>query len=152
MADPDYAGAVKSIEDRLTANWATTPIAFENDGAPSVVDGSNNLRPWVYCEVISTPGGIVGAGKPGAHVVVDEGLVQVIVFVPTGTGRLVARQYATAIGEIFRVKEFYNLIAGACVRTWTPEIGPGNRSQSENPRGSWWAVTVTIPFEFIHLA
>ena len=152
MADPDYAGAVKAIEDRLTANWTTTPIGFENDDRPTVLDGSGNLKPWAYCEILSTESGIKGAGKPGSHVVIDEGLVQVTVFVPAGSGRLLGRQYATAIGEIFRAKEFYNAISGACVRTWTPEVGPGNPATSENPSGNWWAVAVTIPFEFIHLA
>lgn len=149
---PDYAGAVEAIEAKLAAEWTTTPLVFENDEAPATSDGNGNLLPWAVCEVLSTDSGIRGAGKPGSHVTVDEGLVQVTVFVPSGTGRALARQHATAIGELLRTKEFYNTVPGACVRTWTPEISPGNPASSENPSGNWWAVTVTVPFEFIHLA
>lgn len=148
----DYAGAVAAIETRLSSNWTTTPIGFENSDDPVQVNGSGDLAPWVFCEIVSDRASIRGAGKPGSHVVIDEGFISATVFVPVGSGRATARQYAVSIGEIFRTKEFYNSDAGACVRTWTPEIGPGNPATSENPSGNWWAVTVTIPFEFFHLA
>lgn len=148
----DYDGAVAAIEGRLTANWTTTPIGFENEDDPVQTGGDGNLAPWVFCEVVSDRAGIRGVGKPGSHVVVDEGFISATVFVPVGSGRAIARRHAVAIGEIFRTKEFYNSDPGACVRTWTPEIGPGNPATSENPSGNWWAVTVTIPFEFFHLA
>lgn len=148
---PDFAGAVKAIEDKLKAEWTTTPIGFENEDDPEVTSGGQ-LVPWAFCEVLAGRAGIRGVGKPGDHVVVDEGDITVTVFVPRGTGRATALQLATAIGEIFRVQEFYNDVPGACVRTWTPAVGAGNSASSENPSGNWWGVTVTIPFEFIHLA
>ncbi len=148
----DWAGACAAIEQRLSANWSTTPIGLENGAEPAMQDGSGLLTPWAFCEIESDDANIRGIGKPGSHVVVEDGAIVITVFVPLGTDRSTARTYAGQIGEIFRVKEFYNSEPGCCVRTWTPRVGRGEETVSENPKGKWWAVPVTIPFEFIHLA
>jgi hypothetical protein len=148
---PDIAGALAAIESRFDTMWTATPKAFENGQAPDVLDGNGLLVPWVHFEAFATRAGIKGAGKPGDHVVVEDGEIVATVFVPVESNRATALQYATAIGEIFRVKEFYQS-AGTCVRSWTPRVGRGDVTTSENPNGNWWAVTVTIPFEFIHHA
>lgn len=147
----DYAGAVAAIEARLMASWAITPIAFANAEAPMVV-AAGALVPWVYCEVSSLGSTIVGAGRPGDHVNRVAGEIEVMVYVPVGSGRATAMQHAVAIGEIFRVKEFYNEEPGACLRTWVPRVLGGQQAASENPDGNWWMVSVIIPFEFYHLA
>ncbi len=149
----DYAGAAAAIEARLTANWTTTPIAFENEKLPSGIIGSlpnRALNPWVLCEVVGEDGEIVGAGKPGDHVNRLSGTIEITVFVPVDSKRATARGHAVAIGEIFRNQEFYQS-AGACVRTWVPWIGGGRRAKSENPDGNWWALPLIVPFEFINI-
>ncbi len=148
---PDIAGAMAAIEQRLTDNWTTTAIRFSNDGNfGGAFDGSGNAIAWVHCEIENEDGGIVGAGKPGDQVNLDRGIIGIMVFVPTGTARATAREYASTIGEIFRVKEFYRA-AGYCVRTWKPHVGRASEATSENPSGNWYCVPVTIPFEFISI-
>lgn len=145
----DIAGALAAIEERFKSAWSATPYGLENGPEPNVRDGNNLLVPWVYFEAFATASGIKGVGKPGNHVVVDDGEIFATVFVPLGSERGVARQHAVAIGEIFRVKEFFKVETGCCVRTWTPRVGRGEKTVSENPDGNWWAVSVIIPFEFI---
>jgi hypothetical protein len=148
-----HAGAVAAIEARLTANWTTTPIAFENAASdPVVLDGNSVPIPWVFCEVETDAAGIRGVGTPGSHTVLETGVVRVTVFVPVGTERATAQQYADSIGEIFRVKQFYDTDPGACVRTWTPTVSLGRPAETQNPAGSWWAVSVAIPYEFYNRA
>jgi len=147
----DIAGALAAIEQRFDAAWTATPKAFENDPAPVVQDGNGIVSPWVYFEAFVTDADIRGVGRPGSHVVIDRGEIVVTVFAPLNSSRAIALQHATAIGEIFRVREFYQVEPGCCVRTWTPLVGRGDRTVSENPDGNWWAVSVTIPFEFIRL-
>jgi hypothetical protein len=145
----DYPGAVEAIEARLSAGWSTTPIAFDNDDTPDILDAEGRPKPWVFCEVLTTDAVLAEVGVPGANATRDEGLVRCVVFVPAGTGRALARQYAAQIGEIFRTAEFYTADAGACVRTWVPRISPGNTATSRNPDGNWWAVTMTVAWDFI---
>lgn len=147
----DIAGALAAIEARFDALWTATPKAFENSPKPNVIDGNGLLKPWVYFEAFVTRAEIHGAGKPGDHVIVEIGDIVATVFTPFNTARSTGMAHAAAIGEIFRVKEFYQS-AGACVRSWTPRVGRGEQTVSDNPNGNWWAVTVTIPFEFYHLA
>jgi hypothetical protein len=147
---PDIAGAMEAIEQRLRDNWTTSPIILPNEGEQAAfVDGAP--VPWVLFEIENEEGDIIGAGKPGSHVNVDRGSIVAKVFVPTGVGLSTARTHATAIGEIFRVKEFYRS-SGFCVRTWKPHVGRALPARSENPEGLWFCVTVTIPFEFISIA
>jgi hypothetical protein len=149
----DFAGAAAAIEARLLANWTTTPVAFENGEAPQVADPEDgSLRPWVFCEIVADGAGIDGFGLPQNNVVRELGAIEIAVFVAVGSGRDLARQYAVQIGEIFRVRRFYDDAPGTYVRTWTPSVGVGRVVTTENPSGNWFSVPVRIPFEFYHRA
>lgn len=148
----DIAGALAAIEARFDAAWTATPKAFENGPAPQVQDVNGILLPWVFFEAYVNEADIRGVGRPGNHVVIDRGEIAATVFVPLNSNRATALQHATAIGEVFRVQEFFHAEPGCCVRTWTPVVGRGDRTVTENPDGNWWAVTVSIPFEFIRFA
>lgn len=148
----DIAGALAAIEARFNSAWTATAKAFPNGAAPTVRDANGIILPWVYFDAYVTDADIRGVGRPGNHVVIDRGEIEATVFVPIDSNRLTALQYAVSIGEIFRVDEFYHAEPGCCVRTWTPLVSRGDRTISENPDGTWWAVSVTIPFEFIRFA
>lgn len=148
----DYAGAVAAIKDRLRANWTTTDIGFENGQPPRTMDADSQLVPWVFCAVVADGAGIEGFGLPGDHVVRERGAIEIEVMVPAGTGDDIARQYAVAIGEIFRARRFYDAEPPAYLRTWTPTVRDGRPGRSENPSGNWWCLPVSIPFEFYHRA
>lgn len=142
----DFAGAVAAISARLeTMKPAGLPIAWPNQPRPEVVDGNGLPIAWAYAEVTGTTSRIHGVGVPGDHVVVDDGLIIATVFVPDGGGTAQAFTLAGQIGEIFRVKQFYDAEPGVCVRTWTPRISGGDAGSDD---GMWFAVAVTIPFEF----
>jgi hypothetical protein len=146
----DWEGAVAAIEALFAAAWgATTPVGYENQPPPAVVDGSGNQIPWVYIEVTGTTATIIGTGTPGNQTVLDDGLITIHAYAATGAGRATARANARQAGEIFRVKKFYDTDPGAYVRTWTPRMlggGPGSDD------GIWWRQSVVIPFEFWHRA
>ncbi len=145
----DIAGALAAIEAKFRAEWTLTPISMDNDDSgPTTEDADGVSEPFVYFDANSEDSDIIGVGAPGNQTTVDYGVIEATVFVPLGSQRAIARQHATAIGEIFRVKEFYQS-AGACVRTWQPRVRRGETTSSENPNGKWWAVAVSIPFEFI---
>lgn len=144
----DYAGAVAAIFARLQAQWTDTPIAFPNGEEPATVDPGTGLpRPWIYAEVIGAGSAIVGAGVPGDHVYVYDGVIKLHVFSPKGTGTDQAFQNATTLGEIFRTREFYNETPGHCVRSWSPRVDNGGDGDSD---GIWFRVTTSIPFEYWH--
>lgn len=142
----DFAGAAAAIESRLEAQKpAGLPIAWPNRPRPDVVDGGGKPVPWAYAEVIGTGAEIRGVGIPGDHVVVEDGLIMITVYVPDGEGTAPGFALAGQIGEIFRVKEFFQDGPGVCVRSWTPRISGGGAGDDN---GMWFAVVVTIPFEF----
>ena len=150
----DYAGAVAAIQARLTANWTTTKVGFQNDKPPSTpwppVDGNGDPEPWVYFEVIGNGSALRGAGLPGSQEWLYEGHLLAHVYVPVQTGIAVAHQHAVAIGEIFRVKQFYETAPATCVRTGYGD-GPWTDGGEMNPEhGTYFRVTMTCPFQFYY--
>lgn len=152
----DYAGAVAAIKQRMIDNWTTTPIVFRNPPPDSYDPSSNAQQAWVYFEVVGNGSELRGAGKPGDHIWIYRGFVFAHVFVPARSGDELARQYAVAIGEIFRAQGFYNDGSGAIVRTWAPRTDDGGsalhgpQSGIINDDGNWFRVTCSIPFEYLH--
>ena len=154
----DYAGAVTAIKARMVEQWKTgdlprTPVVFQN--ASNAYDPSSDTdAPWVYFEVISSPtGGLRAAGSPGSLVWNYRGNIYAHVFYPINSGIDDVIAAAVAIGEIFRVKKFYDATEGCYVRTG---IGPNGQGPSVDGGGSasddgqWFRVTATIPFEYVH--
>lgn len=146
----DYAAAVRALKDRLAAGWATTPILFENEGAPVMADDAGNLTPWIECLVLADSSEQMTIGGTGNRITVDEGVVSVTVFTPAGMGTDLAYQRAVTIGEI--MGHAVMTVSGRRLETKTPLIGQGSRATSENPEGVWHALAVTVPFSFYRLA
>lgn len=121
------------------------PIGWPNEARPDVIDVNGNPAPWAYAEVMSTGADIRGVGVPGDHVVVEDGIIMLTVFVPDGEGTATAFGLAGQLGEIFRVQQFYDAEPGVCIRTWTPRISGGDSGSDD---GMWFAVSVSIPFQF----
>ncbi len=144
----DYAGAVAAITARLKEQWGDrTPIGVLNEARPDLVDDNGDPVPaWLFLEVVGAGSDIVGAGRPGDHRWVYDGLIQIHVFVPVGGGSAEAFRLATDAGEIFRAAEFYRQ-DDCCVRSWSPRLDGGDGGSED---GMWWRVTATIPFEYLH--
>ena len=142
----NFAGAVAAIRSRVAAmRPVELPIGWPNEARPDVIDANGNPAPWAYAEVSSTGAEIRGVGVPGDHVVVEEGVIMMTVFVPDGEGTATAYGLAGQLGEIFRVQQFYDAEPGVCIRTWTPRISGGDSGSDD---GMWFAVSVSIPFQF----
>jgi hypothetical protein len=152
----DIAGALAAIEAWLTANWTATPIAFENlDPAdPSQpwppVDGNGAPVAWVFCELVDVDPKMVGFGKPGSQTIIEQGLIKLYVMVQKGGGLADARVKATALGEIFRQKEFFNSDPTARVRTRTPRVGRDPLISEDG--NSICGASCSVPYEFWHQA
>lgn len=156
----DYAGAKAAIRTRLSDNWTTTRITYQNETpddpwppATTGGDGFPVLSPFVHLEIATTDSAMRGAGTPGNQVWVTRGLILVHVFVPQGTGDGTATTYANTIGEIFRAKVFYNSGDGCYVRTWAPRVDEGGPASdpTETHDGVWFRVTMICQMEYWHL-
>ena len=145
----DFAGAVGAIKQRLRDHWTATPILFENEEPPAEIMAGGAA--WIECAVLADLAEQRSIGSPGSNVLVDEGAIEITVFVPAGTGTEIAHQHAVGIADIFRNQNFYRDGEGRQVMTTMPLIGRGSRAESENPSGTWWAVAVTTPFSFYRL-
>jgi hypothetical protein len=148
---PDYPGAEEAIKQRVRDNWSTTPVMWDGDPKPPTTivgdDGIVKPTPWVWGEITNTHSPLVGAGLPGNQLWIYDGLIGLHVFVPADTTDSLAKRHAWDLGEIFRVKLFYNEVDGFGVRTWSPRIGRGGRGDDA---GNWSRASVTIPFEYYH--
>lgn len=141
---PDVAGAIAAIEQRLADNWSTTPIRKEND---PVREPPADASEFVLIEVSVTQSTLRAVGEPGDQFWLYEGVVDVHVFTPVGSGADVGRSHAALIGEIFRNAVFYNSVPDYQVRTLSPRIDGGGKGSED---GNWFRVTMTCPFEYFH--
>lgn len=150
----DYAGAVAAMRARFTANFTAAPASFQNEDPPQRPWPPNNpASPWAYFEVVETRNGLRGAGLPGNQVWLSVGNIYVNVFVPRGYGFADHLALAGLAAEVFRAQTFYNSEPGCCVRCWG-ENGEGPTIQggdSAADDGTWFGVTVAIPFQFLYI-
>lgn len=152
----DYAGACTAIKDKFAAAWTSIPAAntgYANEADPKMTDSSGLPASWARFEIVHAGSRKIGAGTPGASVIVYDGLIKVHIFTPNGSGDDQGRAYALAAGEIFRNQVFFDGVTPGCfVRSGydlngQPRIDEGGL-QSED--GLWFATTATIPFEYWH--
>lgn len=148
----DLAGALAAIETRLAVSWSLTPVIYENiepEGAFPPVNEAGSLLPWVFVELIDVGADIIGFGTPTNQTVLDSGFLRMHVMAPKGDGLTQARQYAVALGEIFRQQQFFNADPTAYVRTLTPQVG---RGEAQFDDGNWVSMSCTVPYQFFHRA
>lgn len=146
-----YATAIRALKDALATDWTTTPVVEENTDPPGLIDAAGVPSPFVFVEIQSDSAEQRSIGSPGSNWFQDTGAMVVTCFTPSGTGADLATQYASTIGDLFRNREI-SLGTGACLRTWAPHVGRGTPATSEAPEGRWWAVAVSVPFEFLRAA
>lgn len=126
-----------AVETYLGVHWTSTPVAFENSSYVPTSDGNGTLSPYVLMEL---NGGLyeqrsVGAGTATADLWMDSGTMFLHVFVGSGTGSLLAKQYAAALAELFRGL------------TLSPNIAFGDISMSASggsQDGNDWTLSLSI--------
>lgn len=138
-----FALAESAIRQQLISGWVDangaplTPIAWENialDPAHPTIGPVGG--PWLLCEVAFGGATQVALGLPGAIVWRATGMILLHCFVPGGSGKAAATAFADTAAAIFRGQSF----AGLVCRAAHPE--PAEAS------GSWFRVTVSVPFQF----
>jgi len=114
-----------AIEQRLEANWTTTPIRWEN--VPFVQPSRNAAVPaWITLSIRGNREG--GRASVGTTVPLRRYNYTLInqIFVPEESGTELAYQYADSVGSIWRDVSFAAGATGT-IRCWEPnveEIGP----------------------------
>ena len=130
MASPE---AYDTIHDYLVGAWATTPLAFENDG----FDVPSDPEAWVLIEVVGNffEQETIGAETREANLWREGGQLYAHVMVPRGTGSAQARQIARDIVDLFRGQDIGTLTF------LDASIGAGEAGDAD---GSYFRMTATI--------
>ncbi len=127
-----FKATVDTIRSRMDANFTALRVVYENteyDPVPGTA--------FVYFEVQGGQGIQATLGSVGSRIFRKVGLIQAHVYVPAGRGDGVARTHADSIGAIFQGVEFSEILGRAA------SVGAGEKAD-----GSFWRVTVSIPFQF----
>lgn len=121
----------KAIEVRLSTNWSTTPIKYEN--APFV----ETVAAYVALFIRGGEGTQISLGSPSVQR--WPGLIILQVFVPENTGVRKAKEYADDLKPIFDRAQFSSGNSGTitCRTASVETIGAKN---------GWCQVNVTVPF------
>jgi hypothetical protein len=127
-----------AIKNFLTAIWTAVPLVFENEN----YDLPDDPSPYVYVEISGNlyAQQSIGATSSVSNLWREQGLLWIHVFVPSGTGSLLARQYAKQIADLFRGKE---LLSGKLIFR-DISIGMG---QTADEDGNYWRLSVSIEWQ-----
>lgn len=123
--------AFEAIKNRIGAAWSATPVWYENDfeELPSEPDA------FVYVEVFGDSFGQETTGAPEQNVWEEAGTAYLHVYVPKGSGSLIARQHARSLQQLFREQDVDGL------KIVEMSIGAGEPGR-EFPL--YWALTLTM--------
>lgn len=97
------------VHDHLVANFTNAPLVFENEDTPL----ADTPAAWVKVEMFGDIYQQETIGAPGDNLWRETGTILMRVFVPRGTGTVVARQHARALVDLFREVEIAGIHFGA---------------------------------------
>lgn len=129
--DPGFDDERKAIEQRLGANWTTTPIKYEN--APFKETQASHVAVFIR------RGDGLQASLGTAPLRRWAGLIIVQIFVTLGTGTQTALAYASTIAAIFDRQEFSTGASGL-IRCRVPAVAFVGEKQG------WYQTNVTVPY------
>lgn len=102
-----FAAEAAAIESRLSSNWTTTPIKYDNvDYVPTA--GQN----FVELIIDNSNAAIAGFGSTSLMYRM-RGIISINIFTSLNTGTRTARGYADTIATLFRAAHFSGIICGA---------------------------------------
>lgn len=120
-----FAAERASIEGRMAANWATTPIAYDNvDFDPP------NASAWVRLNILN--GDTAYRALEGKKRY--SGMIVVQCFAPKNSGTETLRGYADSIGTVFEDQIFDDVVCRAAILT------------TVRTDANWHQINVTIPY------
>ena len=123
-----FEGIRSAIAARMSSNWSTTPIAWENrDFTPPTSGG------WVELTVLGNTGQTRGInGDVGA--VRDSGLIAINIYTPEGSGTATGRGYADTLAALFEHERFSGITTYAATLTTRGVVN------------GWHQLNLTIPY------
>jgi hypothetical protein len=92
------AATFDAFHDRLTAEWAQTPIVFENEE----YEMSGEPAPFVYVEIYGDTYNQESFGAPQANQFLETGVTYLHVLMPKGMGTRDGRVMADGLCNLFR--------------------------------------------------
>lgn len=127
------AAAFSAIRDYLVAQWATTPLAWDNEA----FDRPEPPAAFVLVQVTGTSfaQASMGAGDRLSDRWMEEGVLLLSVIVPQGAGSQGARDIASALAGLFRGVALGDLEFGDM------SIGLGVPAEDQGP---WWLLPLRI--------
>ena len=133
-----------AVKDYLTANWTTSPLAFENEEFVPPVDSEGRPTPFVAVEVTGNVYGqqSIGASTQATNRWDEEGQLWLHVFVRTSTGSSTARNYAKTLADLFRGT---TLLSGD-MEFMDASIGLGEKGDDE---GNYYRISVSVDWRRI---
>lgn len=124
-----YASEHAAIEARLSANWTTTPIKFDNvDYKPTT------QAAWIELQIATGEQSAVSLGGIGATLYRNVGIISITVNVPLNSGGRTAKGYADSIAAIFRGQQFSSITCRGATITQIGEVD------------GWFKYNVSIPY------
>lgn len=129
-----FKDAVTAIENRMSANWTTTPVKYES------VPFKETVAAYVALFIRDGEGNQISLGGSTEPVVHRwPGVIIVQVFVPQDSSIRTAREYADGIGAIFHRAQFSSGGSGV-ITCRVPSV------EMIGVRNGWLQANVTIPF------
>jgi hypothetical protein len=122
-----YAAERQAIEGRFAANWAATPIAWDN------VDFTPPEAPWAHLHIVNGDAYQASMGSP--VLVRHPGVIQVEILAPAGTGSGTAMALVDQACAIFRFALFDGIVCRAPTKHRLMD------------REGWSATLVEVPFQ-----
>ena len=116
------------IESRLSANWTTTDIAWDN-----VAYIPTPGTAWIRCTIL--PGSAEGLAFGKDTEVEYLGLIDIGIFTPKDTGSNTARQYADTLAALFHMEDFGTV---ECDEASIQNLGINE---------DWYHIALTVPFQ-----
>lgn len=120
-----------AFEQRLTDQWSTTPLVFENQ----FYELPDTPAPFVYVEVFGDTYNQDTVGAPQNNEWLEQGVTYLHVMTPSGQGSRLARTYANSLLYLFREQPIGNL--------FMPEMSIGAGDPGKDWPG-YWAMSATI--------
>lgn len=148
MASDVVYSAIRNYLEGVNATpaaWATTPIQWENDKPVKMINDAGEQTPWIMVEMAGTlyAQESIGAGEQAQNRWDEEGQLFIHVFTPSGTGGLLARQYAKQIADLFRGA---HLPPNESIEFMDASIGEGSPGDDT---GDWFRISVEIKWRRI---
>ena len=120
-----FASERTSIESRLSTNWTTTTIDYQN-----VDFNTPNNSSWIRLSILNGQSDYRAIDSKKRHL----GLISIQAFAPVNTGTASIRGYADSLAAIFDNQSFDDVVCGVAS---IASVGSSD---------VWYQVNITIPY------